>query len=81
MTNHFDIVSVRAYDECRVVFPAVIGAQTRRAIVLRARLQRSLMERIDLLAVLGDERQMKACRLLIGRADSNRPMLESIDAG
>src|SRR5574337_817337 len=44
VANHFDVVSVRADHESSVVFPAVVRAQTRPAIVLAACLQGRAME-------------------------------------
>ena len=70
MANHFDVVSVRANDECCIVFPAVVRTQTRRAIVFGTRLQRRAMESFDLLAIFGHECQVKMRRLLLGLEDA-----------
>src|SRR5690348_5138683 len=72
MANHFDVVSVRANDECCIVFPAVVRTQTGRAIVLGARLQRRAMESLHLLAILGHERQVEMRRLLLGWEEAQR---------
>ena len=66
MANRFDVVPVRTNDESRIVVRVVARAQTRRAIVLAARLQRRAIESVDLLATLGRERQVKMRRLLLG---------------
>ena len=72
MADHFDIVPVRTNHEGRKVFPAVVRAQARRAIVLATRFERRAMESFDLLAVLGDERQVKMRRLLVSREEAQR---------
>ena len=66
VANHFDVVPVRTNDESRVVVRVVVRAQTRRTIVLAARLQGRAMEGCDLLAILGHERQVKMRRRLLG---------------
>ncbi|KYF73269.1 hypothetical protein BE11_27205 [Sorangium cellulosum] len=50
----------------------VVRAQTRRTIVLATRLQRCAIESIDLLAILGRERQVKMRRLLLGLVQAHR---------
>ncbi len=57
--DHFDVVAVRADDESCVVSPAVVRTQTGSAIVFAARRKGRPMESLDLLATLGDERQVK----------------------
>jgi hypothetical protein len=66
VADHFDVVAVRTDDISRIVVRVVVRAQTRRAIVLSTRLQRRAMEGLDLLAILGRERQVKMRRLLLG---------------
>lgn len=66
MANHFDIVSVRANHESRIVVSVVLRAQTRRTVVFATRAQRGPIESVDLLAILGRKRQVKMRRLLFG---------------
>ena len=66
MANHFNVVPIRTNDESRVVFAAVVRSQSGRAVVLATCIQRRTMEGIDLLAMLGHERQMKMRWLFFG---------------
>ena len=59
VTHHFDVVPVRSDDKSRVVVRMVFWAQPRRAVVFATRLQRRAIERVDLRASIGNERQMK----------------------
>jgi hypothetical protein len=65
LANRLDIVPVRANDESCVVVRVVMRAQTRRAIVIATRLQGRAIESIDLLPILGRERQVKMRRLFL----------------
>lgn len=56
MANHFDIVPVRANDECRIVPAMVLRAQTGLTIIFATRLKSRAIESIDLLAILSRER-------------------------
>src|SRR6185369_17543422 len=56
----------------RIVVRVVVRAQPGRTIVLAARRQRRAMERFDLPAIPGPERQVKMRRLLLGWADAQR---------
>src|SRR6185437_11069950 len=64
VADDFDVVSVRPDDESRVISPAVVRAQAGRTVVRGARFQRRAMECLDLLAIFGDERQVKMRRFL-----------------
>src|SRR6185437_11774163 len=64
VADHFNVVPVWPDDKRRVVSPAVIRAQARRPVVHAARFQRCAMEGLDLLAICGDERQVKMRRFL-----------------
>src|SRR5687767_15361956 len=66
VANHFDVVSVRTNDESCIVVAAVLRAQTRRTIVLATRVQSRAIESLDLVSILGRERQVKVRRLLPG---------------
>ena len=66
VANRFDVVPVRTNDESGIVVDVVLRAEPRRAIVFAARLQRRAIETVDLLAILGHERQVKMRRLLFG---------------
>src|ERR1700674_3174284 len=66
VAHHFNVVPVRINDESCVVVRVVVRAQTRRTIVFATRLQSRAIERFDLLAILGRERQVKMRRLLLG---------------
>ena len=66
VANRFDVVPVWTNDERCIVVHAVVRAQARRTIVLATRLQSRTIERFDLLAILGRERQVKMRRLLLG---------------
>jgi len=59
VANHFDVVPVRTNDESCVVVRVVVRAQTRRTIVFATRLQGRAIESVDLLAILGPERQVR----------------------
>ena len=59
MANHFDVVSVRTYDESCIVVRVVVRSQTRRTIVFATRLQSRAIESCYLLAILGRKRQVK----------------------
>lgn len=74
MADHFDVVSVRPDDKSCIVFPAVVRAQAGRAIVLAARCQRCAMKSLDLLAMLGDERQVKVRGRLVGLEQAQRSL-------
>ncbi len=65
VADNFDVVPVRTKDESCIVVRVVVRAQTRRAIACATRLQSRAIERFDLLAILGRERQMKMRRLLV----------------
>jgi hypothetical protein len=58
VANRFDVVPVRTDDEGRVVVRVVVRAQARRTVALATRLESRTIERIDLLAILGSERQV-----------------------
>src|ERR1043165_3396984 len=66
VANHFDVVPVRTDDERCVVLPLVLRAQARCTIVFATRLERCTIERFDLLAILGLERNVEMRRLLFG---------------
>jgi hypothetical protein len=66
VANHLDVVPVRTKDESCIVVRVVTRAQTRRTIVVAARLQSRAIESFDLLAILGRECQVKVRRLLLG---------------
>ena len=66
VANRFDVVPVRTNDESGIVVDVVLRAQTRRTIVFATRLQSRAIESVDLLAILGRERQVKMRRLLLG---------------
>jgi hypothetical protein len=66
VANHFDVMPVRPNDESCIVVGVVVWAQTGPTIVFATRLQSRAMECFDLLAILGRERQVKMCRLLLG---------------
>ena len=59
MANDLDVVPVRANDEGRIVLSRVVWAQSGRAIVFAASFQRRAIEGLNLLTVLGCERQME----------------------
>src|SRR6185312_15398707 len=66
----------------RIVFPAVVRTQAGCAMVGAARFQRRAMEGVDLLAVLGHERQVEMRRLLRGleQAQRNLAVRAELDA-
>ena len=66
VANRFDVVTVRTNDESSIVVGVVMRAQARRTIVFATRLQRRAIESVDLLAILGGERQVKMRRRLLG---------------
>src|SRR5206468_232828 len=74
VANHFDVVPVRTDDESCIVIRVVVRAQTRRTIVLAARVQSRAIESFDLLAILGRERQMKMRRLLLAFVQAQRSL-------
>ena len=65
VANHFDVVPVRTNDESCIVVRVVVRAQTRRTIVFATRFHSRAIESVDLLAILGHERQVKMRRLLL----------------
>src|SRR5438477_6962392 len=76
VANHFDVVPVRTNDKSCIVVCVVVRAHTRRTIVFSTRLQSRTIESLDLLAILGRERQVKMRRLLLGliQAQRNLPL-------
>ena|SRR6185369_1966878 len=66
VANHFDVVPVGTNDESCIVCRVVVRAQARRTIVFATRLHSRAIESVDLLAILGRERQVKVRRLLLG---------------
>ena len=72
MANHFDVVPVWAYDECGIVVRLVVRAQTRRTIVFAASGQRRAIKRVDLLAILSDEGDVKMGWLFDGLKQTQR---------
>src|SRR5204863_7542466 len=72
--NLFNVVHYRNNDECCVVVRVVFRAQTRRTIVFATRLQSGAIESVDLLAILGRERQVKMRRLLLGLVQAQRSL-------
>lgn len=81
MADDFDVVSVGTDDERGIVARVVLRAQTGATVVLAARLQRRAMERVDLLATLGGERQVQMRRLLLGLEQTNRLEEERLARG
>jgi hypothetical protein len=74
---------VRTNDESRIVVRVVVRAQTRRPIVFATRFQCCAIESLDLLSVLGDERQVKMRWLLLGSIQAQRNLacwLAELDA-
>jgi len=76
VANRFDVMPVRTNDESCIVIRVVARAHTRRTIVFGTRLQSRTIESLDLLAILGHERQVKMRRLLLGliQAQRNLPL-------
>jgi hypothetical protein len=70
VTNGFDVVSIRTYDESCVVVRVVFRTQTSRTIVFATRLHRRAIEGFDLPAILGRKRQVKRRWLLVGLVDA-----------
>jgi hypothetical protein len=66
VADRFDVVPVGANDESCIVVRVIVRAQTRRTIVFATRFQSCAIEGLDLLAILGHERQVKMRRLLLG---------------
>src|SRR4026208_1087771 len=66
VANRFDVVPVRTNHESCVVVRVVLRAQTRRTIVFATRLQSRAIETFDLLAMVGQHRQVKMRWLLPG---------------
>src|SRR5262245_1850958 len=66
LAHRFDVVPVRTNEEGGVVIPAVLRAQAWRPIVPGACRQRRAIESLDVLAILGRERQVKMRRFLAG---------------
>src|SRR4030095_11680285 len=64
MAASFDLVAVRVIRKCTIVIRVVVRPWARRAVVLGAGLDRSLVERIDRLAALRDECDMGAAFLV-----------------
>src|SRR6516165_8038176 len=74
VANHFDVVPVRTNDESCIVVRVVVRAQTGCTVVFATRLQRRAIEGLDLLAILGRERQVKMRRLLLGLVQAQRSL-------
>src|SRR5262249_23263648 len=66
VANHFDVVPVRTKGESCIVVRVVLRAQTRRTIVFAPRLHSRAIESVNLVAILGLERQVKMRRLFCG---------------
>ena len=66
VANRFDVVPVRTNDESCIVVRVVFRAQTRRTIVFATCFHSRAIECVDLLAILGRERQVKMRRLRLG---------------
>ena len=66
VANRFDVVPVRTDHKSCIVVRVIARPQTGRTIVFATCLQSRMIERVDLLAILGDERQVKMCRLIFG---------------
>ena len=66
VANRFDVMPVWANDESCVVVTAVLWARARRTIVYATDFKGGAIESMDLLAILGDERQVQMRRLLLG---------------
>jgi hypothetical protein len=83
VTHSFDVVPVRTNDESRVVVRVIVRAETRPTIVLATRGESRAMERVDLLAILGHERQVKMRGLLVALIEAQRHLtvgLAELDA-
>src|SRR5689334_2885636 len=74
VTNHFDVVPVRANDKSRIVIRVVMRTQARCTIVFATRLQSGAIESVDLLPILGRERQVKMRRLLVSLIQAQRSL-------
>lgn len=70
VANHFDVVTVRTDDESRVVARVVVRAQTGCTIVLAACRECRTMEILDLLPILGREREVKRRRPVIALVEA-----------
>ena len=71
MAHRLEIVAVRINDEGGVVVWRVVS-QSRRAVVLAARLERGRVESIDARACPGGDREMDARGRFIGCAEPER---------
>ena len=74
MANHFDVVPVRANDESGIVVRVVVRAQTGRTIVVATRLQSRAIKRVDLLAILSHEGDVKMRWLFDGLEQTQRSL-------
>ena len=72
VTHRFDIVPVRSDDESRIVVRVVLRAQARRTVIFATRRQRRAIERVDLLVVIGNERNVKMRWFLPGLEQTQR---------
>ena len=74
MADRFDVVPVRANDESCIVVRVIFRADTRRTIVFATRFHSRAIESVDLLAILGLERQVKRGRRLSVRYRHNEAL-------
>ena len=70
VANRFNVVPVRTNDEGCIVVRVVVGTQARGTVVFTTRFQSHAIEGLDLLAILGRERQVKMRWLLVGLVET-----------
>jgi hypothetical protein len=70
VANRFDVVPVWTNDESGIVVRVIFRAQTWHTIVFATGLHSRAIESVDLLAILGRERQVKMRRLLLGLVEA-----------
>src|SRR5262245_42293282 len=77
MTDGLDVVTVRSDDEGRIVVRMVVRPEAGRPIVFSSRCQGGTVERVDLPAIFGCERDVKRHRLMICGAEPKRGLLSA----
>ena len=65
MTHRLNVVTIRIQHERRVILTRILWANPGCAVVFATRCNRRVIERINLMPTLGNERDVQMCWLLI----------------
>ena len=77
MADRLNIMAIRPDDEGRIVIGVVVMSYARRPIIFSSRSESGMIERVDLLSILGCKCDVKRHRLIICGAEPKRGLLSA----